>query len=560
MSTFFSLLKREFKYNTILNVFKRKKVDYIGTIVFLLLGALILYFLFKILYAFVGAYKGIGLSSDILLRAQEMGNLFYLILTIFSVFTVMSNIYNSIFNSKDLNILLTLPVRRTQIYFSKAVYIYCKVFIINLFFVFILNYVLAFNVGLQSSKYFFLASLFAVFIISLLSLGLGSIFSLLFYQVINFLKYKYLVNFILIGIFFVAFLFGYSYILKYIKDYIESGDFKFFFSIGLSEVFNKILKYSIPTKFLTYIVFRVDIFSNLGYLALVMILLCGAALGVVFLLFNRFIDTYSSSNIFKRKSKYHENRSIKETLFRKEFKSIFRNNSYIFSYFSLILIVPIISYTMTNLSSSVIYNMLGLNVSFEMSIFSIILFSSLLSVISSNNITRESKQILISLSLPIDFKLVIKTKIFVSFIISTFTNILCILTLLLTKTLVFDNILLMILAISCLVVSTTLISAAEIYFVTKLDLKHFNINNSNLDNLALQNRNFNLIFLILLIFSVLIGVILILLKVFGSFLFNQYYKEYYSFILLALVSGLFFIINFISYKRNIDKYIGRLLA
>jgi len=120
----------------------------------------------------------------------------------------------------------------------------------------------------------------------------------------------------------------------------------------------------------------------------------------------------------------------------------------------------------------------------------------------------------------------------------------------------------LVLSITSILVSSILISFSEIYFATKLDLKNTNINTLDSDSLnqAKQDRNFSLMFFILLIFSAVVGVLMVLLKIFGSYLFQSFYREYYSFVVLVLFSIIFFISNYFSYKRKLDYHIRRLVA
>ena len=119
------------------------------------------------------------------------------------------------------------------------------------------------------------------------------------------------------------------------------------------------------------------------------------------------LDYYKTSSISK-KQKEIKVLSVSKALIKKEFIMLFKDNSYIFSYTGLLIMMPFLSFVVINSLNSIIYDNLRIYAVYfpelinGLNLVLILLFISVINANASLSVSREEKAIQIVKYLPID--------------------------------------------------------------------------------------------------------------------------------------------------------------
>lgn len=422
-NTFVILLKKELKEALSAFTGRKKSVDPAGGVLSVLLAVAIIAFVCLILDRFASMYVGIEVNrvSDPAARAFELLTFVYAAIIIVNALSGIRTINNSLFVNDDMRIFITLPVKSGVMYATKMTAAYVKQFVFAVLTVIPVNV----TVSIAMSEAGFGAEFWGltapiVFLLPLISLGLGSVFAIPFYFLKKAVQSRYVVTLVIVTAVTGLIFWGYSAVLGFVSELISTGNVKFFFN---AEVMGKIADVTeglYPAAFFADMLLGRGIGAAFGYALLVTAGL--AALGVLvgrLLLVPAAQDRYSSSgrHVYAGK-KLAVPRSAFRTLLKKEFMLVLRTPSYAFQYFSTAIIMPLMVYFCMDIFSTLVGTMVFVDCNLEIAIFLIVMFGILTNTFCATNISRDGEFFFTMKTMPVNWREAIRVKIFFCFIVS----------------------------------------------------------------------------------------------------------------------------------------------
>jgi hypothetical protein len=302
----------------------------------------------------------------------------------------------------------------------------------------------------------------------------ASIIVVPYIKFIEFIKNKYILIFIGLTIVMIGAFYLYTIFLGVFQGYLETGFIKFLFNEKFIISMQTLLKITYPTNCLAYIILGKNILLSI----FVLILSAGLCFGVTYI-----ISKYFFANIlFKNeevKRYYKSTFTLKAnnqltSLVKKEFLTVFREPKHTFAYLVIATAMPVLVYCLYTLFDSLIFNMIGINITFALALMVVLLLSVLTNTFCATNISREGLLMLKQKSLPIKPEKILLSKVIFCAIVSCSSVILSsIILMIFTKVNVWEGFLCMALGIA--------FSFAQIFLATKIDLKHACLSSNLID-------------------------------------------------------------------------------
>ena len=398
----YDLLKKE---TTSLNndIYKHKYQKYLMWLVKAIFVALFIAaesYLFLALNSKINEYSSYGIFDFLIL--------FLFIMFIISIINSLFILRKLLFDKKDSQILLPLPISSGEIIFSKLFYLFFEQVLLNL--CISTPLLICFGATRQLVPYFYIFSILYPLMISLLTIGISLTFVVPFEYIYQFLKKYDLIQFLLASVVVILLCFAYQYVLDLFLAALNDSSFGGVFSEDFVNGLHNIATYLLPvSNILDSVVNGVNGLSAacIYFGMLLVFFLVGINLSTYFYNKMNKIDYYKTSN---KKGKRREIKVIKPeyALIKKEFALLFKDNSYIFSYTGLLIMMPFLSFVVIDSLNSIIYDNLkvfavyfpeltnGLNLTL------ILLFISVINANASLSITREDKAIQIMKYLPVN--------------------------------------------------------------------------------------------------------------------------------------------------------------
>lgn len=325
-----------------------------------------------------------------------------LISWVISLLFAIGRVINTLYLSKDNELLITFPVTANQLFLSKILLIYIKEVSVNAMIMVPLMVGVALYGELGAA--FWLSFPILLLVLPMLTVVLSSLLSILIMQVISFLK-KHTALSILIMLSLVTFCLT-IYII-FIGNIMES----FNITTKLIETVNKINAgiMAFGSKIFIFYPLAKAMFSfkswaNIGYF----FIMCVCLLIVTLIIIKPFFLKVAMSNIEKL-SKVKKNKtkfkklSPFASLVLKEIKSIFRSPSEIFEFFLFTLLMPFIVFSYDKLLMSISVNQAGVNMIAGSHLMVVAILAMLSNIISASAISKEGKNFYISKIVPVDY-------------------------------------------------------------------------------------------------------------------------------------------------------------
>lgn len=409
------LLKRQFLEKT--SVFRRgaRNVDYLGAFITLALAALVVYVAVTVFSGFTEKFCAIRINgvSDVKARQFELMTLIYGAIFVFGVFGSISEINRSVFESDDRNVLMTMPVSLSTVFYSKLIFIYLKQTAVYLAVLLIFN--LTFAAATEQSAYYIVTSLLLCFVFPVLSLAAASVFCLPVWLLKRALQTKYTFILVTVTVLLGVFFWGYSVILDFFKALMTTGEIKFFFSERVMNIIIAATADMYPVNLMANIVLGREIGKNIGILAAFLIGLGAAGFVIVRLLFNYAAKTRSSvrsARIIVGRGNIVRARHPFFALLGKEFDTVFRTPSYAVQYISVAAVMPLMVFFCMRIGSDLLNTLVLAEKNFELAVFLVILFGALTNTFCATNISRDGNAFYALKTMPVSCGAIIGAKIF----------------------------------------------------------------------------------------------------------------------------------------------------
>ena len=413
------LLKKEFSEK--ISGVRSQKKDVFGALLNIILTLLMVgVFVFAFSYlAKTYANIKIGYVTDTSERIYEILTILFAVMLILLIAVGTSKLNKSLIEVGGLT-MLSLPVTPFQIFISKLIVVYaelvttCLVISIPLFIVFVAQ-------GLLSWALIFVVIIYSI-LLPVLAIFVASILTIPFYYAKKWLN-KHFAMQLAFYIFVIAAGFSlYSLFLRFVKGLIESGEIVAFFNeINVLRV-GKLCKMLFPVNVFSSLIAGKNIWINL---LLVILLVAGTLVGGYYL--SKWVFTLVRHNrIGKRDEviiikKPREKRTVLASLIRKEFLNVLRTPSYAFSYFAIVLSLPLMVFITSNILTAMMKELTMLNCDFEIVLCSVLMYSILLNSFCANNISRDGKFFNLQKTYPISEKKIVFSKVLFCSVSSIFS-------------------------------------------------------------------------------------------------------------------------------------------
>ncbi len=406
-----------------LSSFRRGGVNVTGNI-FRLVTGIILITVFVIFFGrFAGIYAGVYTAGapDRQTRVYELLTLSFAVLLLFMTAEGISLINREFFAADDIRLFSAMPIGARTLYTAKLIIIYVRQAILFLPVILALTITVAAYVA-QPWWYFAVAAGMCL-LLPLLALALASLIALPFYAVKEFLKEHFVLNFLVLTLLLAGGLTVYAFVLNAVKELLLGSELRYFFDEALMRGIGKAVACLVPSNLLAGLMVGREL--AVGIPVLVGIVALSALLAVVMLrvILNRVLSARSGTRRAAGRGRMSKRQSsVFTALVKKEFIQIFRTPSYMFSYFSVAIVMPLMVYFCMSIASSLIVRIAGVNCDIELALFLTLLFGALSNVFCSTNISREGRMFFSVKAMPVDCRTVFFAKIFFCMLVTVLSQ------------------------------------------------------------------------------------------------------------------------------------------
>lgn len=280
-----------------LSYFKRdkKRIDIVGALLTLVMTAFIMYVVIEVFGAFVAKYTEIRLNGvrDVRARQYEIMTFVYEFVFAVDVIGGVVAIYRAIFESDDRMIIQTLPVKASDVLYSKIIFIYAKQVLSA--FVILVPFVAVFASVTKQGAGYVILGLLAAFIIPVMSLSVSSVLAMPYYYVKKFFSSKYVCLLVIVTLVLFALFYCYATVLDFLKTLMSTGEIKFFFSEKTMTTIISLTKNLVPANFIAAFTLKTDVWKNLGIIVAITVATGAIGILITSLLYNKAMKTRATA-------------------------------------------------------------------------------------------------------------------------------------------------------------------------------------------------------------------------------------------------------------------------
>ena len=253
--------------------FKKGNFDAVGFTLRILLTAA-----FLVIFAiFFGKFSDIYLSIKTdgvynpTARLYELLSIAYTAILIFMVIGGVSQINRALFAADDMKLFSAMPVGAKTLYVSKLLTIYAGQILFALLTILPVNITVA--VHSPQPAWYYLMTAAACVLLPLISIAVASLLALPYNAVKQFLKPRFLLNFIIVTAITAALFYLYAMLLGAVKEMLLGDELKYFFNERVMDFLQSFANVLYPGKWLAnFMLKRERLFSGLGIL--IMLIVC----------------------------------------------------------------------------------------------------------------------------------------------------------------------------------------------------------------------------------------------------------------------------------------------
>ena len=322
-----------------------------------------------------GTESYIGMTSTIIFVTQVI--LFFYALT---------SINKKVFQAKDNELLICLPVSRKEIFIARMCEVYLNALMMSVLVYFPI--MITFGICFGVNYLFYIFMVFSVTLVPMIPCGLAGIIALPMNEFINYLKFRFIIKLSLIVVVTITLFYIYNLAIFHIAD-----------SVLLKNVNSDNIIYSavslfknkwFPTTWLSSVLFGEKIVLHILLFLLISILIFVVGILVNMYFYNDYflksIENKTSSKVINSNTK-KRNPFISYCIF--ELKGLFRNSTYLFTYFGMALSMPIMVLFCNNFILEFAANRVGQAVNFGTTLFVVLIFTSIICSPSASFISKE---------------------------------------------------------------------------------------------------------------------------------------------------------------------------
>ncbi len=532
MNNYITILKKEFKDTfNIFSITTKKISKFIISLAFYsLIYCVFIFVISKIIetYLNINEYGVFNVHQ----RGLEMFNVMIYITLGFLVVNGLEKCRRALIIDKDKNIINPLPIKKTTVTLAKVTIIYLEQLIIH--FTFMLPIVIVFYVKMDLNAMFILNNIIINLLIPFFAQLIIAVLLIPYTLLINNLKIRIKETIIILVLCVGFFFFLYMKFISVLQKLLETGNIKYIFNENTLNFFKNVYKYSYPVKYFSNIALQENILlSWIFIISLVTISIFISILIYKYVLLN--ISSKYQSKYIVTKAKVNKEKNQFNALLKKEFITVFREPIYMFSYIVIAFTMPIMVYFCFTLFEQLFYNIIAINIKYE--IFALILnvFMVLMNTFCATNISREKESIFVLKSKPLKPALILDTKIIFCLLIN-------LISLILTLIIVHNKVQMNILQSLFTFILSAIFNLSLILISTKIDLKNAKVTKTKEEGKTHSDLTIAKTNTIGMSFSLILGIIIIIIpSIFGKeFVWVVYLIEFIFTMLLLAISILYY--------------------
>ena len=401
------------------NHFKRSKPrltninakNIIGYVLLAILTALILGVFGYILLLLTQTFSRLRLP-DVYLKTVFF--ILLIVLTIYEIFNIIKQLYQS----KDNNIYLKLPIEKEKIFLSKIIYLYLKQVVIALVFLFITAGVY----GLVESDitiFYYLRLLVIAFIVPFLSLVLASLLSVPVSYLLGYIKKSKVLLIVsltvIIGAFFLIYIQFINVVLSFI-DLTSSGSSPVIDPVIIANLKETVNKLYLSSIFYNLLMNESFLISLIIIVSLITVLLVGSYFLLKFFYFKALNKENERIDVEITKEIKQSNPAL--AVFKKELKTLTRNPDYAFQAIILNILMPIFIFLTIRLTFKAGEATVGKEIVPGISLLTILIFILLTNSFQGMILSREKEAHYITKIIPVKMSKQIFSKIAFGYILN----------------------------------------------------------------------------------------------------------------------------------------------
>lgn len=346
-----------------------------------------------------------------IVKYSSYGSFDFLVLFLFlmmalSILFTMVKARGVIFNHKDSTVTLPLPIAPSTQVFSKVVYLYIESVLLG--WVTSTPLLICYGASRHYIPYYYIFSGLYPLLISIFSVGISLLFALVYQQIYKLIKKSDIAQFIVASVLVVTLCYLYQFVLNLFLTALNDSSIGGVFSSDFVNGLHKARNYFLPVYHLMDAVIEktntkagILIFLGASFLSLIM------GVGITSIVYFHEIKIGSRSESKEKKGKPMRLTTPFKALVRKEMDLLFKDEANLFSYTSLLILCPFLTFAVISSLNSIIYDNLRFYASYFPELVSginltlILLFSGVINASASMSMTREGKALIVVKYLPI---------------------------------------------------------------------------------------------------------------------------------------------------------------
>lgn len=423
MRHFLVLFKHEFRMQ-----FPRKRkgrTDIMGNALSWMITILILGVFVYLLSTIVDNYITISIYDEMLdmivnnpvARAVELLNVIYSVIIIALTVMMLEKMRATLARQQDKTLFLRMPVKQQTIFLSKLATLLISNYLTAFLLIFPIN--LIFYFSLDPGYIYWIYTTVIWLLLPMVAFLIASILLVPYIKIVDFVSNKYGILFILFSVALVGAFLIYAEVLEIIQNLLETGSIKFLFNSEFIDTMQLLIGVCYPANLFAYMAVGSYMGEGLlinGALALIAVFTVYFVSKTLY-----YITLYKneSQKKVRRKKKAHFKAGKLSALMRKEFISVFREPQNLFSYFAIATAMPIMVYSCYTLFESLVYNALGMNISFALALVVVLIFSILTNTFCATNVSRDGELALKVKMFPVRSSKILLAKVLFCSIVSS---------------------------------------------------------------------------------------------------------------------------------------------
>jgi ABC-2 type transport system permease protein len=486
---------------------KKKRFDIVGVFLSAFITLAITAVFIYLISAVADGYAAVKINklNDPYARSLELLNVIYLFAIGAVALLALEKARKSLTRKEDRYVYLRLPVKPRTIFISKFAALLLWTFSCAALIIIPVNVI--FYIVLSPPPIYWIYTLFILILLPLVSFSAATLLLIPYIAVMNFIKDKYALIFIILTAIIIGAFAVYSKILGTVQSLVETGSVKFLFNARFVETLQKILKISYPANALASLALGQRVARSL------LLSLLFVAIGIAF---SMAIDTalyhitlYKNEGRAKigRRRRTYTKHGVFASLLHKEFISVFREPKHLFSYFAIAAAMPFMVYTCFTLFETLIYNALGLTLAFPLALITVLIFGVLTNTFCATNVSRDGLGALKSKVFPVKPAKILLAKVVFCSIVSSVSIFFSSFTLALNTGLDRTE------GIRCIIIAVAF-SLAQIFIATRIDLNNAHPGATPDEMEKVTSRTVTKAVTVGLIFAVSVGLISMLITVY----------------------------------------------